>query len=90
MIYRNDLNDLVQALANIQKINQKELISILKKINKNLDEINKDIKIIETKSSVKKMKKINMNLLQKIKHWKKMKIIKKEVKEFSKKRKNND
>lgn len=73
MIYRNDLNDLVQALANIQKINQKELISILKKINKNLDEINKDIKIIETKSSVKKMKKINMNLLQKIKHWKKMK-----------------
>lgn len=90
MIYRNDLNDLVQALANIQKINQKELISILKKINKNLDEINKDIKIIETKSSVKKRKKINMNLLQKIKHWKKMKIIKKEVKEFSKKRKNND
>lgn len=62
----------------------------IKKIKRNLDEINKDIKIIETKSSVKKRKKINMNLLQKIKHWKKMKIIKKEVKEFSKKRKNND
>lgn len=43
----------------------------IKKIKRNLDEINKDIKIIETKSSVKKRKKINMNLLQKIKHWEK-------------------
>lgn len=44
MLYRTDLNDMLQALGNLQMKNNKELILILKKINKNLEEINKEIK----------------------------------------------